>query len=346
MKSLRYNMTATRSHIVHVLDRFAVSGCYSLAVELAGELRRDYHSTIMVEGQVEDVDPMLIWHAQLYGVDVLFVDRIDKDIIEQHGFTGMIMYNLTDRPALGGIIPSIYYSYGVYDNQTSADVTLVCSNYARYNNRDGTQVREPVASAKWIMPPMIQTRPLRRLAAPPHPMTVGIFTSGTYAKYPCDLVMYLLSVLPKDINIMASTMSSYKHLGMQLAIDDRAQTGKLSLCPVRPGMSIGYMVYADIVVYGSAVGHYDPYGRLVTEAMALGKPVICETKGVFLHRLEHEVDSLLYDTKEEAADQINYLIRNEQKRKQLGANAQLHASWEDATAHIGRLRRILKMIGV
>lgn len=346
MKLLPYNMSVSRSHLVHVFDRFAVSGCYSLAIELAGELRHDCHNTILVEGRVEDADPNLIWHAQMYGLDVLFVDRIEPEVIDRHEFTGMIMYNVQGKPGLGSIVPSIYYSYGVSDVDTCADVTLVCSNYARFHNRDGTKVNDPVNDARWIMPPMLQTRPLRRLTTPNKALTVGIFTSGSYDKYPCDLVMHLLAMLPSDVNVMISTMPKYRHPGMALAIDERKRIGKLSLCPVRPGAGISYMVYADVVVYGSARDNYEPYGRMVTEAMALGKAVVCETKGAFKTRLEHEIDSLLYDTKEEALGHVKDLISDERKRKQLGANAQLHASWEDATAHIGRLRRILRMIGV
>lgn len=319
-----------------------------MVIELASELRRDCHNTILVEGSPEQVDSNLIWYAQMYGVDVLFVDRITPDLLEYHEFTGMILYNVTDHPGLGYMLPSVYYSYGAYDPEVGADITLVCSNYARHHDRHGVSYPcGSVTDSKYIIPPMLQTRPLRRLTAAKRGLVVGLFSSGSYDKYPCDLAMHLMATLPTDTAMMISTLPKYKHPGMTMALDDRIKTSRYtSLCPVKPGAGIGYLVYSDIVVYGSSANHYEPYGRLVTEAMALGKPVVCEGKGAFLHRLEHETDCLMYDTVDEAAKYVKELIANEWQRKQLGANAQLHASWEDVTAHIGRLRRILRMIGV
>jgi glycosyltransferase involved in cell wall biosynthesis len=79
--------------------------------------------------------------------------------------------------------------------------------------------------------------------------------------------------------------------------------------------------------------------------MALGKPVVCERRSVFAERLEHGVNALLFDTVDEALGHIDFLKNNTQARNQLGANAQMWASREDTCVHIGRLKRLLRMIG-
>ena len=79
--------------------------------------------------------------------------------------------------------------------------------------------------------------------------------------------------------------------------------------------------------------------------MGLGKGVISENRGVFPEILKHGVDAMMYDTVDEAVDHVNRLKQSPDVLKNLGANAQMHASWYDVSAHLLRFKRILRMIG-
>jgi len=66
---------------------------------------------------------------------------------------------------------------------------------------------------------------------------------------------------------------------------------------------------------------------------------------VFAETLENGVQTLLYDTIDEAIEHVNRIRVDTVIADQLGANAQMWASWQDDSAHIGKLKRILRMIG-
>jgi glycosyltransferase involved in cell wall biosynthesis len=163
-------------------------------------------------------------------------------------------------------------------------------------------------------------------------------------------LLKLLGGLPAGTSIMLSILPTgmkYRHPGVDLAIAERSRCyGSVSLCPIKPLVGLRYMVGADVIVYASATKHHEPYGRMVVEAMALGKPVICERKGIFGNMLEHGVNALLYDNVGEVLDYIDRIRSDTKTAQKLGTNAQLWASWQDTTVHIGKLKRILRTIGI
>ena len=336
--------SATRDHLVHIMPELRVSGDYSFMTAVVRQLNKQYAHTLLYESDPITVDPDLIYQAQLTGMNVLQTDRITQDVIDSSEYTGAILYNVTDRPGIGKVVPSVYYSAGIYDSEVGASVVVPCSDFAAIHGR-----REPYITQldkSLVVGPMIETRSLRRVKTPDHTYTVGMITSGTHDKYPCDLVMQLLGRLPEDVCVMMTTMPAYRNPGMLLAIDDRAdRTRQLTRCPVTVTGMMKYLPSLDVLIYGSAKDHYEPAGRLVLEAMALGKPVICERKGVFETILEHGVNAMLYNTVDEAIAYFELIRKDQEMTKKLRTNAQLRASWEDVSVHAGKLRRILRSIG-
>jgi hypothetical protein len=61
--------------------------------------------------------------------------------------------------------------------------------------------------------------------------------------------------------------------------------------------------------------------------------------------LTDKVNALLYDTPEEAVQLVRWLQTDTNARRQLGANAQMWAAWQDLSLSAGKLKRLLKMIG-
>lgn len=344
MNIRRHKLNADIGHIVHVMPNMKVDGCYSLALTLSDELKEYKHTLLTEYDYLKDGNEMILG-AQSKGMHVCIADKITPENIDSGNYTGAILYNVEDHPKIGEVIPSIYYSYGIYDPGTCCDAVVACSDFATQNGR-----YKPYASkldAVAIIPPMVQTRQLRRLAAKPHPYTVGLLTSGAYNKYPCKTVMQLLSKIPEDITINMSTLQKYPNPGMGLAMSDRTTRypGRLLSCSVRPLAAIHYIVLCDAIIYASAEKHQEPYGRLVVEAMALGKPVICERRGIFASTLEHGVNALLFDTADEALDHLIRIQKDPEMASKLGTNAQMWASWQDVTVHLGKMKRTLRMVG-
>jgi glycosyltransferase involved in cell wall biosynthesis len=318
-------------------------------VDLGHSLAGRYRHTLLHEVPVDKTDFELTMHLQGAGIDVLQADRITPELLDKGGYTGAILYNVEDHPGLGDPLPTMYYSYGVLDRNTRADLYVPCSKYAcsyrRYPDEfDGQQVMDP----EFVIPPMLQTRMMRRIKAMrPKVLMVGILTSGYRDKYPCKQVIRLLDKLPAQAGIVLNTLPKYKHPGVAFAIEARKRKSKNRtwLGSVLPGVGVQYLLRTDILIAASAENHREPAGRMVMEAMALGKAVIAERKGVFAESLEHGVNCLLYDTIDEAVDHVMRLGRDTSLIQKLGANAQMFASWQDMTVHMSRFKRMLRMIG-
>ena len=344
---------SARGRLAHVLTDLSMGGCFSFAFTMANELKGTYSSLVLTETPLDQLSLPVVQFLQGAGIPVLQADRITPDVLVENGFSGAILYNLLGHPGLGRAVPSIYYSYGLYDEAAQADKVLVCSEFAKRNPRikrfgDCTSLVPPDAQ---VLAPGIHTRPLRALRTPPRPYTIGIFTSGQYDKYPGDFVVQLLGRLPEDLKVLITVLPRYRHPGVELAIEDRYQRtrgkpAQLQRCTVRPNAGPGYALYCDIFCCASAPDHLEPYGRFCLEAMALGKPVVCEQRGVFTELLQHRRDSLLFSSVEEALDHITRIRRDERAVRTMTANAQLTASWQDITLQRGVLARTLRTVGM
>jgi len=340
-------LDADRDHLVHVLPTLEVSGCYAFATTMASELYKDYAHTLLFENPIGELDPSLVYQAQASGMMVHNVDRITPEVIDRGNYTGAILYNVRGHPGIGKVVPTIYYSYGIYDMAPTEDVIVPCSEYAVTHSRYEEDPIGKGPEAEYVIPPMVRTRMMRRIKAPPHPFVIGILTSGAYDKYPCGMVIKLLSKLPGDAVILLNVLPKYLHPGMPTAIAEREKRypGRLKEAPVMPLVTLRYLALSDVVIVASRGSHREPYGRLAVEAMAMGKPVICERSGIYPEMLEHGVNALLYDTPHDALDHVARIRRDVTVTAQLAANAQMWASWQDTAVHIGKLKRVLRMIG-
>jgi glycosyltransferase involved in cell wall biosynthesis len=258
------------------------------------------------------------------------------------------MYNVIDHDDLGAMLPTMYYSYGALDPGVKPDVWVASSDYARKHRSYGPE-NDTVIEEGYVVPPMLSCRIFRRIKSIRRPkiLTIGILTSGYHDKYPCEQVIQLLSKIPEDIALLMTTLPKFQHYGMELAVADRsARTrGRFWPIPLIPMAGIQYLLKCDVLLYATAPGHGEPGGRLVLEAMTMGKTVIVENQGVFAETLEHGVNALLYDTVDEAVDHIARLKKSPEMLLTMGANAEMYASWYDSSVHLSKLKRILRMIG-
>jgi hypothetical protein len=341
----RHTLSRPQPHIVHVLQNMTISGCADLITTIARNLPRSYTHTVLHETPHGHVNDSMVWIMQDTGIEILAADVITHEDLESGPYSAAILYNVQGKPDLGRVLPSIYYANGRWDPTVNATVTVPSTEYAAHADRAGNPLD---LSTELVIPPMIETRGLRNLRVPPQPFTVAYITSGLDNKYASKLVIALASQLPGDVRLCVTRLDRYPHPGVQLALDTRWHQHSRSLLLCWPMATGGqrYTVYGDVFVYANNESFYEPAGRAVVEAMALGKAVVCERRGVFAETLEHGVNALLFDTPAEALEHIEFLRRDTRAREQLGANAQMWAAWQDVGVHIGKLKRLLRAIGV
>lgn len=335
-----------RDHLVHVIPHLRVDGVYSLVNTLVLELYSRYQHTVIHETPLDEPVSTLVAQLGANGADVLQTDEITPELLDAGEYTGGLFYNLQGHhPDLGAVLPSVYYSYGLYDPQVKTDLVIPCSDYAAKIGRHGEQLD---LDSSLTVAPMIGARSMRRLKlrAKSNKYTVGIITSGTPGKYPGKQVMELLGKLPDDIVVYLTTLPKYTHPGVELAIAARKERNAVVGCVLRPMAGLSYLLHLDVLVHATHTTNHEPYGRLVVEAAAAGIPVICEQRGVFEKTAEHEWNTLVYKTTDEVIAHIARLRADEALRSRLIANGQLWASWHDVSVHIGKFKRLLREIGI
>ena len=106
------------------------------------------------------------------------------------------------------------------------------------------------------------------------------------------------------------------------------------------------MSRCDAILYATSNKYHEPYSRTVMEAMAFGRPVICEMKGCFPELFEHQNNILMFNNTDEAVNYIYKVKKDEKLKSSLALNGQLRSSWDDISIHIGKFKKLLRMIGV
>ena len=327
--------------LLHVLPSTVVSGELLYLLDLVKELT-DYNHYVIFEKLDSKMDLDIIWLLQSVGINVLFADTITPEVIEREQASGMILYNIVGHAGIGAVCPSIYYSYGVYDPSPNCTMTIAASEYACTRDCKGNELK---LDTSFIIPPSINTRILRYYTKPPSNFTVGLITSGTRDKYPCSFMIELLSKL-KGVTLALTTLDKYTHPGLKLAIDEYTKTNKTIQCQLKITAGLYYISRCDVLLYANADKYYEPYNRTVVEAMAFGRPVICENRSCFPTLFEHKNNILLFNMVDEVVDYIDKLKNDSTLYSSIGLNGQLRSSWEDISIHAGKFKKALRMIGV
>ena len=334
-------MIKLNNKLVHILPTAGVSGELMFVIDLIKDLS-EYNHYIIFEKFDTKIDFDIIWLLQSVGANVLFVDYLTPEILAKEQPSGAIIYNLEGHSGIGAACPSIYYSFGTYDPLIKCDMVISASEYACEHDCKGNKLN---LDKEYVIPPAINTRVLRYYNKQDDNFIVGLITSGTRNKYPCSFVIDLLSKL-KDTPLALTILDNYKHPGIQLAISEYAKTRKLITCPLKITAGLYYIAHCDVLIYATADNYFEPYSRTVTEAMAFGRPVICENRGCFPTLFEHNNNMLMFNMVDEAIEHINKLKKDKTMRSMLGLNAQLRSSWEDISIHSGKIKKVLRMIGV
>ncbi len=104
-----------------------------------------------------------------------------------------------------------------------------------------------------------------------------------------------------------------------------------------------YINISDIVINPSIKP--EPFGRIIIEAMALGKPVIASVGGVE-EIIDNGIDGLLIKTSQELKDAIIRLLSDESFYYEISANAKNKAQRFDVRYHLNEIMKVYEELGI
>lgn len=331
-----------RDTLLHVYPTLRIGALASMLLELPAQFP-DYHHVLLYEVSPRTVDLTLVAQLQAAGFELLEVEDITEELVWELNAAAAILYDTAGpkHRKLGAVVPSVYYSYHNCDPDIIAEATVRPSEFQL--DCTGKKITRP---HDLLMPPLLNTRSLRDVAGQPALPTVGLIMSHRTAKFPYAVAQELATSLPSGTRFLMSVFDGFDwDSAARVAIrgGKLASTGQTP-CAQVPNAAMAYLAHCDVVVYATDPRRVTGYGRVVMEAMALGKTVVCSATDVFSMRLRHRIDALLFSTPGEAAALTLAALKEASIRDRLGAAAQLTAASDDLTLHVGKLKRLLRMI--
>jgi len=312
------------NELIHIPSSKTAMNELSFIADLIGMLINCRH-IILFKHFDKDYDFDAISILQSIGADVLFYE--DDAELDKLTATKAILYN-TNYIRLN--IPTIYYSYGNYDKTNTCDTIISASKY--------NSIKYKLDDSILIIPPAVNTRALIGHIKPTTQFTVGVVSEGR-DKYPKELILELISKIPKDIILAVSFPPNYSEPDVIEAI--RKHKNVITY-PVKFMAGLYHISHCDIVIYGTS-STYDPvYSRTVIESMAFGKPVICEDRGCFRQLFQHEENIMFYKSVDDICRYIDRFKNDKTFYNKISKTSQIRASWEDISVYAEALRQMVR----
>ena len=152
-------------------------------------------------------------------------------------------------------------------------------------------------------------------AAPPRPFTVGRLSRDVPSKHH-----------PDDPRFYAALTAA----GMSVRVMGGTCLGKVGSAAVAAGTEVlpegavppeDFLASLDCFYYRTDPAWFEPSGRVITEAMAMGLPVVAHREGGYRDWLRHGENGFLFDTEPQALACIEALRRDPALRARIGAEA-------------------------
>jgi glycosyltransferase involved in cell wall biosynthesis len=136
---------------------------------------------------------------------------------------------------------------------------------------------------------------------------------------------------PDDVGIyrrLVSEGGSVKIMGGRCLARELEDVPEVTLLPSGSQEPDVFLKSLDCFFYRTSDAYFEPSGRVVSEAMACGLPVVCHRRGGYREYIEDRVDGFLFDTDAEAIEILLTLKADPALRKRVGqaARKKLEAS--------------------
>lgn len=136
---------------------------------------------------------------------------------------------------------------------------------------------------------------------------------------------------PSDVGIyrrLVSEGGAVKIMGGRCLAGELGNVPEITLLPSGAQEPDMFLKGLDCFFYRTSQKYFEPSGRVVSEAMACGLPVVCHKRGGYSEYIEDRVDGFLFDTDAEAVDILLTLKADPALRKRVGqaARKKLEAS--------------------
>lgn len=235
------------------------------------------------------------------------------------------------------IIVGVYHELGSWIHLARPTRTILIYNTSRPDllrerlhqlQRFGKPKVEIVFAARWLMDACSLSGPVEM-----SPIDLERFAPAEYERDDGSNGRFTIGRLsrdhfkkhhPNDIGIYRRFVSEG---GSVTIMGGRCLSGKLADVPEVTLLPSGaqepdvFLKNLDCFFYRTSEKYFEPSGRVVSEAMACGLPVVCHRRGGYSEYIKDRVDGFLFDTDAEAVDILRTLKADQALRRQVGQAA-------------------------
>ena len=190
------------------------------------------------------------------------------------------------------------------------DVEIVYASelVRRLANHPGVVEVSPIDISRFVPPAS------KHSGSMPDRFTIGRLSRASREKHhPADPALYRRLVNHGiRVKIMGATPSLIKKLGHSRSV---------TLLPAQACEPQLFLQSLDCLFYRTSRNWLEPWGRVVTEAMACGLPVVCHNRGGYVDIIDHGRNGFLFDTQQEALDILLRLKEDPTLRESIGKAA-------------------------
>ena len=242
------------------------------------------------------------------------------------------------------IIVGVYHELGPWIDLARPTRTILIYNTSRLDQlqdrlhtlqRFGKPKVELVFAARWLMdacrlsgPVEMSPIDLQRFAPAECERDNGSNRRFTIGRLSRD---HAKKHHPNDIGIyhhLVSEGSTVKIMGGRCLAGELDNVSEVTLLSAGAQEPDVFLKGLDCFFYRTSEKYFEPSGRVVSEAMACGLPVVCHRRGGYSEYIEDRVDGFLFDTDAEAVEILLTLKAYPALRKRVGqaARKKLEAS--------------------
>ncbi|MDR4468117.1 MAG: glycosyltransferase family 4 protein, partial [Nitrospira sp.] len=235
------------------------------------------------------------------------------------------------------IIVGVYHELGSWIHLTRPTRTILIYNTSRPDllrdrlhqlQRFGKPKVEIVFAARWLMDACSLSGPVEM-----SPIDLQRFAPAECVRNEGQNGRFTIGRLsrdhskkhhPNDVGIYRRFVSeggSVTIMGGRCLAGELADVPEVTLLPSGAQEPDVFLKNLDCFFYRTSEKYFEPSGRVVSEAMACGLPVVCHRRGGYSEYIKDRVDGFLFDTDAEAVDILRTLKTDQAIRRRVGQAA-------------------------
>jgi len=252
------------------------------------------------------------------GIEVCHIEKLTEEIVREID-PAIMMFHNTGGKTVDGEWPYDWLKQwpliAVHHNRTFPCFHADLDVFVSETILDSYERIKPRMNWK-LIPPCMDLNPYEAIDRSPDNKrcVIGKLTSSLHTRFPAELLTILDAVKRQAPQVRFSLVGGSEYW-------DNITLSQCETPKIGSKTPKEFYKSFDIFVHRNKEGTVDSWGRVISEAMAAGLPVVCENKGGPAEQITHGVDGFLCDDDNDFVKYLVELVNDPTMRYEIGMKA-------------------------